>query len=72
MLHLNFLKFRTSNVDEFKEIFSSKITEFADNLKLKGKVKSKDPDLAISELFSALKESKIVVLIVTGQPKASF
>lgn len=63
MLNLNFLKFRTSNVDEFKEIFSSKITEFADNLKLKGKVKSKDPDLAISELFSALKESKIVILI---------
>ena len=63
VLHLNFLRFRTTNVEDFKEIFSSKIAEFADSLKLKKKIKSKEPDLAISELFSALDEKRIVILI---------
>ncbi|WP_031491045.1 AAA family ATPase [Succinivibrio dextrinosolvens] len=63
VLHLNFLKYRTTSVEEFKEIFSSKIAEFADYLKLKKKIKSKEPDLAISELFSALDEKRIVILI---------
>jgi len=63
VLHLNFLKYRTTSVEEFKEIFSSKIAEFADYLKLNKKIKSKEPDLAISELFSALDEKRIVILI---------
>ena len=63
VLHLNFLRFRTTNVEDFKEIFSSKIAEFADSLKLKKKIKSKEPDLAISELFTALNEKRIVILI---------
>jgi len=63
VLHLNFLRYRTTNVVDFKEIFSSKIAEFADSLKLEKKIKSKEPDLAISELFSALDEKRIVILI---------
>ena len=63
VLHLNFLKYRTTSVEEFKEIFSGKIAEFADSLKLTKRIKSKEPDLAISELFSALDEKKIVILI---------
>ena len=63
VLHLNFLKYRTNSVEDFKEIFSSKIAEFADSLKLTRKIKSKEPDLAISELFSALDERRIVILI---------
>lgn len=63
VLHLNFLKYRTNNVEDFKEIFSSKIAEFADSLELTRKIKSKEPDLAISELFSALDERRIVILI---------
>ena len=63
VLHLNFLKYRTTSVEEFKEIFSNKIAEFADYLKLNKKIKSKEPDLAISELFSALDEKRIVILI---------
>ena len=56
VLQLNFLKYRTTSLEEFKEIFSSKISEFADSLKLTKRIKSKDPDLAISELFTALDE----------------
>ncbi|SFJ91376.1 AAA family ATPase [Succinivibrio dextrinosolvens] len=63
VLHLNFLKYRTSNVEQFKKIFSEKIAEFASDLNLNGKVKSKEPDLAISELFRALKDRQIVILI---------
>ena len=63
VLHLNFLKYRTSNVEQFKKIFSEKIAEFASDLNLNGKVKSREPDLAISELFRALKDRQIVILI---------
>ncbi len=63
VLQLNFLKYRTTSLEEFKEIFSSKISEFADSLKLTKRIKSKDPDLAISELFTALDEKRIVILI---------
>ena len=63
VLRLNFLKYRTSNVDQFKEIFSNIIAKFADNIHLNGKVTSKEPDLAISELFSALQDRRIVILI---------
>ena len=63
VLHLNFLKYRTSNVEQFKKIFSEKIAEFASDLNLNGKVKSKEPDLAISELFRALNDRQIVILI---------
>ena len=63
VLHLNFLKYRTTSVEEFKEIFSSQIAEFAENLKIGKKIKSREPDLAISELFSALDDNRIVILI---------
>ncbi|MBO6258133.1 MAG: AAA family ATPase, partial [Succinivibrio sp.] len=63
VLHLNFLKFRVKSVREFKDIFSGKIADFALELELGEVVKSHEPDLAIGELFRALKERQIVILI---------
>ena len=63
VLHLNFLEYRVKSVTEFKQIFSKKIADFAVELGFGEVVKSHEPDLAIGELFSALKERQIVILI---------
>ena len=63
VLHLNFLEYRVKSATEFKEIFSRKIAQFAIEQDLGDVVRSNEPDLAIAELFSALKERQIVILI---------
>ncbi|MBO6257987.1 MAG: AAA family ATPase, partial [Succinivibrio sp.] len=59
VLHLNFLEYRVKSATEFKQIFSKKIADFAIEQGLGEVVKSHEPDLAIGELFSALKERQI-------------
>ena len=63
VLHLNFLEYRVKSATEFKAIFSKKIAQFAIEQDLGDVVRSNEPDLAIAELFSALKERQIVILI---------
>ena len=63
VLHLNFLKFRVKSLREFKDIFSKAIKDFAVQQNLPGTVNSNEPDIAINELFMALKDRQIVILI---------
>ena len=63
VLHLNFLKFRVKSLREFKDIFSKAIKDFAVQLNLPDTVNSNEPDIAINELFMALKDRQIVILI---------
>ena len=65
VLHLSFLEYPKSNIDEFNEMFSLSISDFAKVLGYGEAVSSKKPNRAIIELFNVLekKDQQIVILI---------
>ena len=65
VLHLSFLEYSKTDIDEFKELFSLSISDFAKTLGYDDAVSSKKPNRAIIELFNILEkeERQIVVLI---------
>ena len=65
VLHLSFLEYSKTDIDEFKELFSLSISDFAKTLGYDDAVSSKKPNRAIIELFNILEkeERQIVILI---------
>ena len=64
MLHLSFLEYSKTDIDDFKEMFSLSISDFAGTIGHDDAVSSKNPTRAIIELFNGLeKEEQIVILI---------
>ena len=63
VLHLNFLEYRVNSVAAFNEKISKAISVFAEKQGLKDAITSCEADSAIIELFNALDDKKIVILI---------
>ena len=56
VLHLSFLEYSKTDIDEFKELFSLSISDFAKTLGYDDAVSSKKPNRAIIELFNILEK----------------
>ena len=63
VLHLNFLEYRVNSVAAFNEKISKAISVFAEKQGLKDAITSCEADSAIIDLFNALDDKKIVILI---------
>ncbi|MBO5566173.1 MAG: AAA family ATPase, partial [Succinivibrio sp.] len=63
VLHLNFLNYRVKSLEEFKIKFSKAVENFAKAQHLSEFIYDVEPDTALDNLFIALNDRQIVILI---------
>ena len=64
MFHLSFLKYSVSNLTEFKRQLCLSIYQFARNQNLDNVIEDKEPNVYISNLFNAMRNSEQLVLLI--------
>ncbi|WP_202107622.1 AAA family ATPase [Succinivibrio dextrinosolvens] len=65
VLHLSFLEYSKTDIDEFKEMFSLSISDFAKTLGYDDVVTSRNPNRAVIELFNVLnKDDRQIVILI--------